>query len=744
MRQRYLHTLSTTNLANLSLFSLRSLCHSSLDFLSPSVSCRSSSSSPSSKHSWTDQISSTAIRDNIWKLSSSFVTTCSQASITAQCRKTLSLLSQYPLRLLSSSSNHHHTLATPPPSSWNSLLQHDAVGVSSCHYPLDLHPSHHYAATQTPIPLVADKVSLPDAAATVDLLSLLPPHARQLYSDPSNFFSPHYSSSRSFTSSATEARHFCSRGEYILLLRRLYQKGMIGFTHHPKVVNGLFGVEKDESSIRLIIDARPANERFVDPPHVELPTPSTLAALHVPPSASLFVAKIDLSNFYHQLRLPDAWTPYFCLPSINSEEARSIGMPSNFFCSHTSFIYPMCLTLPMGFSHAVALAQLVHEHVLYSCGALAKSDNILNLSAPLLDHPLHLLYIDDNVLLDTDHQRLSSVYHRVLSAYSRAGLAINPKKILPPTDKPVEVLGILVNGAHCTLSVSPQRIIDLLRSTYSALVTSRLTGSQMRHLIGSWTWALLLRRPSLSALRHAYHFIEVAASNHRRRFSLWKSVARELIVLCGLVPFLSVSLRQPIINTVVATDACCSGGAVVVSPPSSSSYLSRMLWPLTIGKPDECVPTILTSSPPIIVDSSNNPSNSDLGIRQPSRCSSSVPNRRMRPGILRRLPPHHKWKTVISTPWHHDEHINALELRAVLLAMRWLSRRSSHNSRIIILIDSAVSFFSLRKGRTSSNNICYPLRKIAALSLACSITLLPVWIPSLSNPADAPSRKWVH
>ena len=237
------------------------------------------------------------------------------------------------------------------------------------------------------------------------------------------------------------------------------------------------------------------------------------------------------------------------------------------------------------------------------------------------------------------------------------------------------------------------------------------------------------------------------AGNHRRRFPLWKSVARELLVLCGLVPFLTVSLRQPLLNSVMASDACRSGGAVVVSPPSSSSHLSRMLWPLTLGKPDECIPTILNSSPPAFRDrdSSADPSGSDLGIRQPSRSSSSVPDRRMRPGILRRLPAHRKWKTIISTPWHHDEHINALELRAALLAMRWLSRRrSSHNCRIIILIDSAVSFFSLRKGRTSSNDICYPLRKIAALSLACSITLLPVWIPSLSNPADAPSRKWVH
>src|SRR5680860_215483 len=61
------------------------------------------------------------------------------------------------------------------------------------------------------------------------------------------------------------------------------------------------------------------------------------------------------------------------------------------------------------------------------------------------------------------------------------------------------------------------------------------------------------------------------------------------------------------------------------------------------------------------------------------------------------------WRTLVSAPWRDEEHINALELRAALLAVHWaLSAPSSLCSRVYILLDSAVAFFSLWKGRSSS------------------------------------------
>jgi hypothetical protein len=108
-------------------------------------------------------------------------------------------------------------------------------------------------------------------------------------------------------------------------------------------------------------------------------------------------------------------------------------------------------------------------------------------------------------------------------------------------------------------------------------------------------------------------------------------------------------------------------------------------------------------------------------------------------------------KTILSSPslvacaypWRHDEHINALELRAALSGLRKIvSSSSSLCSRALLLTDSSVVFFALRKGRCSSHRLLRRLRPISALSLASGVRVLPVWLPSETNPADAPSRAW--
>ena len=80
------------------------------------------------------------------------------------------------------------------------------------------------------------------------------------------------------------ARVHAAPGEYPKLVRRLLAHDMLSFTRAPAVVNGLFGVHKPDGSMRLIIDARPANATFVEPPRVELPTPDLLPRLQVPPT----------------------------------------------------------------------------------------------------------------------------------------------------------------------------------------------------------------------------------------------------------------------------------------------------------------------------------------------------------------------------------------------------------------------------------------------------------------------------
>ena len=120
-------------------------------------------------------------------------------------------------------------------------------------------------------------------------------------------------------------------------MHRLLSIGMVSLTSHPKVINGVFAVPKDTDQDRLIIDAVFANAWFTIPPKVKLPDPSHLARLvTTSQSGPLFVAKSDLSNFYHHLELPQWIRPYFCLVGIPATE---LGLAS------VGLIYPMMMCI---------------------------------------------------------------------------------------------------------------------------------------------------------------------------------------------------------------------------------------------------------------------------------------------------------------------------------------------------------------------------------------------------------------
>src|SRR5205823_3554870 len=98
---------------------------------------------------------------------------------------------------------------------------------------------------------------------------------------------------------------------------------------------------------------------FIDPAPVSLPTPDLIADLVVR-GKELFVAKDDLSDFYHCLLTPEWLSLYMAMPPVKASEVAIAGYDDSVE------LFPCCLTLPMGFKHSVLLAQLAHEHLLSS------------------------------------------------------------------------------------------------------------------------------------------------------------------------------------------------------------------------------------------------------------------------------------------------------------------------------------------------------------------------------------------
>lgn len=588
--------------------------------------------------------------------------------------------------------------------------------------------SSYSSASTAVVPLIAARISLPDSLKIVPLERVLPAAVSACYiaaAAPSLMRPPLDLLLLNASHPLKRPKVAGSREEYIKTIVRMHSAGMLGFTSQPRAVNGVFAVAKDADTDRIIIDAQPANRLFINSPHVSLPNPSHLVQLQLPKGALMFSAKSDLKNYYHILGLPVWMQPFFALPPLSPAEMQAAGLPAG-------GAFPMCLTLPMGFSHAVYLAQTAHEEVVYGSGALQRHESLLHTLSPTVTNAscVHGIVIDDFFIFGLDRGAMLLRFNAVLEAYRVAGFIVHPSKVVPPTLDPLKIIGFDIDGRAGTITLPVESMRSLHAATVSLLREGCSSSTRVAHVIGRWTWLMMLRRPSLAVLQHVYRWIQVARGP---RFILWQSVRTELNMLLGLMPLLSAHLHEPIFQHVVASDASEDAAGVVSTP--LTPVLHATLWPLCSSRHSAVMQTQLNGERgQRALAGDVAPMTTDAELSSIRTCMEHF---QQFYDSVTAAP----WRTLISSRWHKEEHINALELRAALLAVHWaLSFPSALGTRMYLLLDSTVSLFSLWKGRSSSPKLLLILRRISALLLAGGLSLLCGWIPSAVNPADAPSR----
>ena len=600
------------------------------------------------------------------------------------------------------------------------------------------------------IPLISELVSLPDigaAVSSINILDVLPEPLVTYYSNPSNLLLSTSDSTLESTFTGKLPTVLASRSEYVKLVIRLCSLGMVTLTNSPKCINGAFGVRKDENKIRLIIDATRANSMMVQPPPVHLPNPSHLS--NVLSSGTFFVAKLDLRDYYHQLRLPVWLQAFFCLPKLSESEVKSVCAAVG-IKFESSFVFPMITSLPMGWSHSVWLSQCVHEHVLYAHSAALNPLNNMLINSVLV-RDLHFIYIDDMGVIGYDSAHVNSLIDRVIAAYGRVGMHINVKKSIAPTINSVKVLGVTMIGRTQRLCVETEAIVSLMEQTLSLVSIGECTGRQLAVLIGTWVWYLLLRRSCLSVLRESYRFVQLFMKDPTTK-QMWSAVKKELQILCCLVPSLYVDLGSSICERVIITDASCSGFGVVSNRStvnSSREVHAAMvqLAALIAITPPNCRADSFEVACDVreVIDRITVP----YTVQQPviALTMSTVPIRqRSIVQCSREVLENVEWCTITSGRWKYgneEVHINELELRSVLIAVKWLTSLVAirgRNRRLILAVDNSVTLFSLRKGRSKSIRLLVVLRRIAALLLPTDVRLLVLYVPSGMNVADAASR----
>eukprot|EP00438_Fugacium_kawagutii_P014167 Skav213280 [mRNA] locus=scaffold2944:203357:206395:+ [translate_table: standard] len=100
-----------------------------------------------------------------------------------------------------------------------------------------------------------------------------------------------------------------------------------------------------------------------------------------------------------------------------------------------------------------------------------------------------------------------------------------------------------------------------------------------------------------------------------------------------------------------------------------------------------------------------------------------------------------RWQATFKTRWSCKEHINRLELRSILLALKWrVTHLHESDVRFVHLTDSYICMSVISKGRSSSVMLTSVLKQLSAWALAFGLYSVQVHVESTENPTDEASR----
>jgi hypothetical protein len=477
-------------------------------------------------------------------------------------------------------------------------------------------------------------------------------------------------------------------GEYQGIILKAVERGVCELVKtRPSSIQGLFGVLKDVDWARVILDCRPANLLCRLPPNPDLPFIEILSKLSVEEGEKLRAAILDLANYYHSIIMPEEWRDLFGLPAVEIEGET---------------YWPRWVTLPMGWSFSVYLAQLAHVYQLSLNSPTFRT--ALRLRGPLVPRRLPTgavatePYIDDLPSLSTS----ISGSNRGLRDMLRAEVvdAKKEKVKFAVRGKSTRVWGVDVDARGC-VRPPPDKLRTLVAVTRAAVTVRWISPRGLQRLVGKWLWFALLHRALLSCFGPLFR----QSRSRRHRFRLWPSSQRALSDLVALSPLLVVDPGRPV-GQLCATDASDRGGGVVID----SSLSTDAFWQLAPyvyykGRPDLNTTTY----------------HEGLGaLLQPHR-----------------FPTQFLWRWQDPT-----EHIGVKEARAAFSGVRRVVLRSGAvlRRRHMFLVDNQGVVCAFSRGRSRNAKVNFLIQRTAAVLLATASSIDLIWVPTRFQPADRASR----
>ena len=160
---------------------------------------------------------------------------------------------------------------------------------------------------------------------------------------------------------------------------------------------------------------------FVDPPAVELAIGSALAEIATDDGSEWYVASLDIANAFYSLALPPELCKYFCLPS-RTAGALGVSEVAGQPVSSSTRVYPQLAVVPMGWTHALAICQRIHEHIADQAGLhphLRSRDTSPFVSTQAHDSlPRHVECVDNFASLGVNKACVDEALNNVLDLMS--------------------------------------------------------------------------------------------------------------------------------------------------------------------------------------------------------------------------------------------------------------------------------------------------------------------------------------
>ena len=213
----------------------------------------------------------------------------------------------------------------------------------------------------------------------------------------------------------------------------------------------------------------------------------------------------DIADCFYQFKVPDYMVPWFGMKPVRAGAVGAKVVQDTPVAAGT-WLYPCLRVLPMGFSWAMRWTQQAHRELLRRAGLGGIDSELVDRQlapSPSATPVPRIVYVDNEVFVSSQPGASSSA--RVQAAKKMAAVGL-PMHEVEGGKNVVEALGLELDGIKLRGRLAASKGWRLVQGTRALLRLRLVAGREVEKLIGHFTHAMLLNRPSLCIFRAAYDF----------------------------------------------------------------------------------------------------------------------------------------------------------------------------------------------------------------------------------------------